>query len=902
MSATHTLNNASSGLLLNSQGGGITAGSQGGAAAVALDAGRFAAAWVSNGSGTTETIQFGIFNATTRALIPASITDLSVGPANFSSPRIALLSDGNVALAWAQHAPGTTTYWTAVLNGTTGAVVTAPTVIASASIPVGAVSIAARADGYVVAYSGDATPANSPAFVTGFTNSGAVDTNFTTFNAMQRNYGVSELSVSVLTNGTIFVIAEGYEGPPGSGLERGGNVGFRIWNPDGTPVLNNGQPVFGDVIGAYVDSRIVSAALPNGNVAYAFDQGNLSNNSNILVMGVRGPQGQYVGGGDTFVLSAEDQLLPSIAVLGDGGFAVSWSRRLLSDGSPTGTIITTFLPDGTRASGDNIRSASAADAAALVGFADGRMMLVADGGNDGSGNGITAAAIRLSETFTGTAGDDTLNGSSLPNTINGGEGADVLRGQGGNDAISGDDSFTVGGADTLSGGDGNDGLSGMAGDDVIFGGTGNDTLLGGNGNDVLYGDAGVDSMEGGAGDDTYVVDATGDVVRELANEGTDTAWVSATSWVVPFNVEIARLFGAGTTLTTAFEGNPGGSIIPRIYVANASLASNMTGGQGADELWGGNAGDTLLGGNGDDTLRGQGGTDSMLGGFGNDAFVVDDATDIVVESTGAGADTAWVTTTGWTMAANVETGRLLADNAVLTGNGADDVLVTNGTNSTLIGGEGNDALWGGALAQRLQGGLGDDVFRGGGGADTLVGGEGSDIYVLVSGTETIIEDEVPELILFLNTDTAWYGVSGATMASHVEIGRLFGAAASLTGSAQANELVGNAAVANTLLGGAGNDTLWGSAQADHLTGGTGDDVLYSYGGADRFIFDAADWGFDQVSGFDRGAGAKFDMRGSGLTFQDLVFTSADGNTQFASTQARTLVYGATSLEASDFIF
>ncbi len=37
----------------------------------------------------------------------------------------------------------------------------------------------------------------------------------------------------------------------------------------------------------------------------------------------------------------------------------------------------------------------------------------------------------------------------------------------------------------------------------------------------LDGGTGADTLIGGAGNDTYVVDNTGDVVTELANEGTD---------------------------------------------------------------------------------------------------------------------------------------------------------------------------------------------------------------------------------------------------------------------------------------------------------------------------------------------------------------------------------------------
>ena len=67
-------------------------------------------------------------------------------------------------------------------------------------------------------------------------------------------------------------------------------------------------------------------------------------------------------------------------------------------------------------------------------------------------------------------------------------------------------------------------LQGNAGNDTLTGGTGTDTIEGGVGKDVLIGGPGIDVLKGGQDNDTYQFsDAWGhDTVTELPDEGTDT--------------------------------------------------------------------------------------------------------------------------------------------------------------------------------------------------------------------------------------------------------------------------------------------------------------------------------------------------------------------------------------------
>ena len=240
-------------------------------------------------------------------------------------------------------------------------------------------------------------------------------------------------------------------------------------------------------------------------------------------------------------------------------------------------------------------------------------------------------------------------GTGAPDTFGGGAFHDVLIGQGGNDSLYGN-----GGDDTLDGGDGND---------KLHGGAGNDTLSGGNGNDVLDGGTGDDAMSGGAGDDTYYVDSAADGVVESANGGTDTVHTTVSYALTP-NVEIL------------------------ISDSNAGLS-----------LTGNTLNNTIIGGAGDDRLNGGKGADNMQGGAGNDTYIVDNAGDVVTDS--SGIDTV-VTRIDYTLGDDIERLRAGSDSGlILTGNGGDN---------------------------RIMGGAGDDVIIGGLGKDTLTGGDGDDVF------------------------------------------------------------------------------------------------------------------------------------------------------------------------------
>ncbi|MBD2543878.1 calcium-binding protein [Planktothricoides sp. FACHB-1370] len=145
--------------------------------------------------------------------------------------------------------------------------------------------------------------------------------------------------------------------------------------------------------------------------------------------------------------------------------------------------------------------------------------------------------------------------------------------------------FKTQGTSTINGTDGPDNLIGTANPDIINGFEGNDTLNGG---------AGVDTLVGGLGNDIYVVDNAGDIVTELASQGTDLVQSSVT-YTLGANVENLTLTG-----TAAINGT--GNTLNNTITGNA-------------------ANNTLNGGAGNDILNGAAGRDILTGSTGADTFV-----------------------------------------------------------------------------------------------------------------------------------------------------------------------------------------------------------------------------------------------------------------------------------------
>jgi Ca2+-binding RTX toxin-like protein len=289
--------------------------------------------------------------------------------------------------------------------------------------------------------------------------------------------------------------------------------------------------------------------------------------------------------------------------------------------------------------------------------------------------------------------EDILNfenviGSQGVETIIGTADANLLDGQAENDTING-----LGGNDTLIGGEGNDLINGGDANDTISGGNGNDTLNGDSGNDTFDGGAGNDRMTGGPGNDIYLNVATGDIVIEAVNGGSDTVRTTLNSYVLPANVERVDFIGVGNFVGIGNGGN-----------------NRFTGGTGDDRFV--------------DVISG---VDIFSGGTGSDS--VDfrtSATGVIINLLtgthgGAAVDDTY---------ASIE--KFFGSNTDV------DIMIGGVGRANFSGFGGNDILTGGNNIDALQGNAGDDVLDGLGGVDALDGGAGNDTLTGGTGNDNFV--------------------------------------------------------------------------------------------------------------------------------------------------------------------
>jgi trimeric autotransporter adhesin len=301
--------------------------------------------------------------------------------------------------------------------------------------------------------------------------------------------------------------------------------------------------------------------------------------------------------------------------------------------------------------------------------------------------------------LTGNRSANLLIGNNVANQIDGGTGVDTMRGGFGNDTYFVDTAndqvvellrqgidkvVSKASSYTISANVENLELSSNSGTGPIVetgvGNALNNEITGNNIGNVLDGGGGADTMIGGRGDDTYIVDNAGDVVTEIANQGTDTIQASLSNFSLLNLVNVENLTFTGQGNSTGQGNNLNNRI--RGAIGNDTLF----GLDGQDVIDGGVGNDVLDGGFEADSLNGGDGNDSLDGGFGNDSL-----------------------------------------------NGGDQ-------NDILIGGLGNDVLTGGIGNDQLTGVSSTGLNKGRGEIDRLTGGEGADTFFFAAQGQQFYND------------------------------------------------------------------------------------------------------------------------------------------------------------------
>ena len=279
-------------------------------------------------------------------------------------------------------------------------------------------------------------------------------------------------------------------------------------------------------------------------------------------------------------------------------------------------------------------------------------------------------------------------------------------------------------------------------------------------------------------------------------------------------------------------------VIGGFTIAAGVMIEAATGGLGNDLLIGNEGANTLEGGQGNDTLQGNAGDDWFIagsgadqidGGSGNDTTVLSClSTDVIVAFNSLTNATA-ITGAGFSVQCQMVERIAFSDVTLtlavvqpsITGTPAGEVL--NGTNV-------DDVIYGLAGNDKLYGWAGSDLLDGGTGADKMYGGTGNDVYVVDNRQDIIVENPSEgedSVTTTLSSFVLGYNLENLTYVGSV-----------------AFRGTGNT-VANTLTGGAGDDSLDGRGGADKLIGGAGDDT-YTIDHLGDAVIEGAGGGRDQV--------------------------------------------------------
>ena len=555
------------------------------------------------------------------------------------------------------------------------------------------------------------------------------------------------------------------------------------------------------------------------------------------------------------------------------------------------------------------------------------------------------------------AGDDSVridesNGvftDSIATTIDGGPGNDTIAGGSG--------------AETLIGGDGNDVIDGNKGNDTGQLGSGDDLFIWdpGDGSDIVEGQDGSDTMRfnGAAAAEQFTLSANGSRLkffRDVGNVTMDTAGVervdvnalggadlvtvndlSGTD-VGSVNVDLAGSLGgttgdaavdrvvvngsngndaikiggdtSGVTVSglraqvaiqhqeptdkLAVNGLAGADSIDASALAAGAIALTLDGGAGDDTIAGGQGVETSIGGDGNDVVDGNKGDDIAQLGSGDDLFIWDpgDGSDIVEGQDGS--DT--MRFNGANVAERVS---LVADGNRLEffrapGNVTMDTAGVERVDFNALGGP--DSITVGDLTGTDVGAVNLDL------ASTLGGGQGNGQadHVVVEGTND------GDRIRVTNgaSAVAVSGLRAQVVIQHQESADEL-AVDGLGGNDDISApTLAAQAIALTLDGGAGDDSLFGGLGNDTLLGGDGNDSLNGFRGNDRALMGAGDdtFSWDPGDGSDvvDGEDGSDTMQFIGANVAEKIDVSANGDHVLFSRDIANVTMDTAGVEQIDF--
>jgi len=710
----------------------------------------------------------------------------------------------------------------------------------------------------------------------------------------------------------------------GSSNIEGGDINLLTYSGSGAAVLTGNNNA--DTINASLASGAVTISGAGYGSSVVGGQGYTT------IYGYGGSTLRGQGDHNTFIVNtADDFIYVSNADLANTS-VIQTSLTNFNLGTSTGTGAV---------SGVNYLLYTGTSAATLTG--NGNLYESLNGSSSTAGVSISGAGVY--STLVGGSGSDVLIGVAF-DSLYGGDGQDSLVSSNGLDTLNGaagrDTFFVSTTTDTIIGNSlagslgsvvqatatnfnlGSSKVSGVA--NLIYTADAAATLTGSSLSGSIIGNAAsveseilndggsglaIDTLIGGGGFNTYIISNANDYIQDA---GTNSILIT------PFSTNLA-------SSTTRISG-----------INNVQFTG--TGGF----LSGNNNGDSLIANGGNNTLygawKGSGKASTLIGGGDNNAYVLVYNWDTIIDTGSGGviyAPGSYNLNSSLVSGVNnlVHSGSKYV--AKLVGNGNAGSLIANASNDTLVGGGLNTLIGSSSLntytyvvnsttdtildsgtnsviqtvgdydlSSNLAGGVhflvhtgtsgaslkagagADSIFSGyandtlidGGGADTLNGYGGTNTYIISNANDRIIDTgRASQIITSLSTySLASTLISGVSNLAYTGLGD-----ASLSGNT----------LANSIVGGAGNDTLFdGGGGTDTLVGGDGTNIYIVSNSADK-ITDAGSGSVIRSSvGFNLGS-----SQVSGVNM--LVYTGSGGVSLTGSSSSDSIVGGAGNDTLSD---